>query len=147
VWKLATGQCVRKIEKAHTQGITCVNFSKDGSQVVSGSFDQLVRVFGLKTGKIIKEFRGHSSFINEVMFTPDGSRIVSIGSDGYAKVWDAKSSECLHSFRPNPKGSADLHPTPLHSLVMLVPAVLSFFFQKKNIFLKTIQPNREQTSL
>ena len=48
------------------QGVTCLSFSRDGTQVASGSFDTVGRVHGLKSGKALKELRGHTSYINEV---------------------------------------------------------------------------------
>lgn len=43
VWRLSTGRCLRRLGKAHTAGISCVAFTKEGSQVVTGSFDHSVR--------------------------------------------------------------------------------------------------------
>ena len=69
VWKISTGQCLRKFEKAHSKGITCLMFSKDNSQLVSSSFDTTIRAHGLKSGKTLKEFRGHTSYVNNVIST------------------------------------------------------------------------------
>src|SRR5277367_1721890 len=72
VWKIQTGQSLRRIDRAHAKGVTCLQFSKDNSQVLSASFDQIIRVHGLKSGKALKEFRGHSSYVNTAIFTLDG---------------------------------------------------------------------------
>lgn len=95
VWKIQTGAIVRKFAAAHSQGITSLCFSLDASQVLTSSFDGLVRLHGLRSGKTLREFRGHSSFVNSAMFSADMHRVVSCSSDGTVKIWDAKTAVCL----------------------------------------------------
>ena len=85
-WKLLTGQCLRRFERAHSKGVTSVQFSRDGGQLLSASYDQTVRVHGLKSGKTLKEFRGHTSFVNMAIFLPDSPQVLSASSDGSVKV-------------------------------------------------------------
>ncbi|KAI9261427.1 WD40-repeat-containing domain protein [Phascolomyces articulosus] len=100
VWKVQSGTCQRRLSPAHSQGVTSVCFNKDGSQVLSGSYDQTVKIHGLRSGKTLKEFRGHSSFVNSVLFSNDNTRVLSASSDGTVKVWDAKTTSCLHTITP-----------------------------------------------
>jgi len=59
-----------------------------------------VRLHGLKSGKMLKEFKGHSSFVNEATFTPDGHSVLSASSDGTVKVWSLKTTECVATYKP-----------------------------------------------
>jgi len=44
------------------------------------------RIHGLKSGKTLKEFRGHASFVNMAVFLPDTHNVISASSDGTVKV-------------------------------------------------------------
>jgi WD40 repeat-containing protein SMU1 len=96
--------------------------------VASGSFDHTVRVHGLKSGKTLKELRGHTSYVNSVTYTADGQRLVSCSSDGTVRVWDARSCECVTSFKPpqaQSLGEASVHcamPMPRNAEHLLVCA-------------------------
>lgn len=46
----------------------------------------LCRMHGLKSGKTLKEFRGHTSFVNDAIFTTDAHNVISASSDGTVKV-------------------------------------------------------------
>jgi len=43
VWNASDGSLVRKFNSAHSQGVTCICFNSDGSQILSGGFDNVVR--------------------------------------------------------------------------------------------------------
>jgi len=75
------------------------NPNRTQTQVLSSSFDGTVRVHGLKSGKMLKEFRGHTSYVNGAIFSTDGLQVISCSSDATVRVWDAKSCEQLHAFR------------------------------------------------
>ncbi|KAG2180325.1 hypothetical protein INT44_003327 [Umbelopsis vinacea] len=110
VWKVATGHCQRRFSPAHSQGVTSIAFNKDGTQVLSSSFDHSIKIHGLKSGKILKEFRGHTSFVNNITFSADMARVMSASSDGTVKVWDTKSTSCIATISPQaqvdvPKGA------------------------------------------
>lgn len=120
VWRIANGQCVRKIDKAHLKGITCVRFSRDASSLLSAGFDFTVRVHGLRSGKLLKEMRGHTSFVNDIQYSTDGLFVLSGSSDGTMRIWSSKSGECVHVVRPaviaNTASALDLTINSLHLL-------------------------------
>jgi len=98
VWQIKTGKCLRRFPKAHTQGITSCKFSRDGFKILTGSYDQTVRIHGLKSGKTLKIFRGHTSYVNDVVWVQNGAQIASCGADGSVRVWDSKTTELVHTF-------------------------------------------------
>ncbi|CAJ1430246.1 unnamed protein product [Effrenium voratum] len=102
VWRIVTGQCARRYEKAHNQGVTCITWSKDSTQLLTGSFDFTARVHGIKSGKTLKEFRGHKSYVNSASFSKDNSRVITGSSDSHVIVFDAKTSEILNTLTPPP---------------------------------------------
>ena len=61
-WRVSNGQCLRKIDNAHSKGITSIHFSADLSHILTSSFDFTIRIHGIKSGKLLKEFRGIIKF-------------------------------------------------------------------------------------
>jgi len=60
--------------KGHTAWVTSVAFSPDGAVIASGSCDDTVRTWDVKTGKTLKVFEGHTYNVKSVAFSPEGRR-------------------------------------------------------------------------
>ena len=87
------GSLVRKIDSIGMA--LCLNFSLDGKYILKSNQDGTLAVFGIKSGKLVKEFRGHKSFLNS--FTLVKNAVVSGSSDGSVKV-TLIASVLIHSF-------------------------------------------------
>jgi WD40 repeat-containing protein SMU1 len=62
---------------------------------------------GLKSGRTLKEFRGHTSFVNCAIFNPEQTMILSASSDGTVRIWDVKTSDCIRTIKMNPAGAVN----------------------------------------
>ncbi|ORX51566.1 WD40 repeat-containing protein SMU1-like protein [Hesseltinella vesiculosa] len=96
IWKLQSGLCKRRITPAHSQGVTCLTINAEDTEIASGSYDQLVKLHNLKTGKLVVELAGHTAVVNSVRYLGAG-RLLSGSSDGTIKVWGNESATCLHT--------------------------------------------------
>ena len=100
VWRVQTGSCVRTLTTAHLAGVTSLEFAKDATRLLTASFDKTVRLHGLRSGRALKEFKGHTSFVNRAVFSSDFSKALSCSADGTVRVWDVRSCECVSVIRP-----------------------------------------------
>jgi COMPASS component SWD3 len=59
-----------------------VNFNPSSNLIVSGSYDETVRIWDLKTGHCLRVLPAHSEPITAVHFNRDGTLIASSSYDG-----------------------------------------------------------------
>lgn len=81
--------------KGHSELVYSVAFSPDGKYLVTGSFDNTLKLWEVATGKEIKTFAGpggHKKMVLSVSFSPDGQMVASGGADNTLKVWDVPVS-------------------------------------------------------
>merc|ERR1711972_383444 len=93
--------------RAHSEGITYLCWSKDSTQILTASFDHTARAHGLKSGKTLKEYRGHTSYVNSATYSKDNSKVITASSDGHVNVFDAKTTEIINTITPPPPPNAN----------------------------------------
>ena len=77
--------------------VNSVAFSPDGQRIVSGSWDQTLKIWDANTGKELQTLKGHTWWVHSVAFSPDGQRIVSGSEDKTVKIWDANNGKELQT--------------------------------------------------
>jgi WD40 repeat protein/serine/threonine protein kinase len=81
---------------SHPEAITHVEFSPDGTRILSAGRDGTARVWDAATGNTLFDTPpAHVGPINHAAFSPDGRQIVTGGQDKTARVWNAFTGEAL----------------------------------------------------
>eukprot|EP01111_Echinosteliopsis_oligospora_P004829 TRINITY_DN1791_c0_g1_i1.p1 TRINITY_DN1791_c0_g1~~TRINITY_DN1791_c0_g1_i1.p1 ORF type:complete len:474 (-),score=94.41 TRINITY_DN1791_c0_g1_i1:15-1436(-) len=72
----------------HSEAVLTVNFSPDGSCLVTGSGDTTVRIWDINTETPRFTCKGHTNWVLVTSFSPNGKYIASGGMDGDVRIWD-----------------------------------------------------------
>jgi len=78
----------------HTQSVTCVAWSPDGTRLATGSLDKTVMTWDAK-GQQSFTFQGHTSPISGIAWSLDGVRLASASWDSTVSIWDSMSGRRL----------------------------------------------------
>ena len=100
LWNTAT-ECPRTLE-GHTGTVYSVALSADGSRVVSGSWDNTVRLWNTATGECLRTLEAHRSVLGgaERGRVSGGVRIW----DNTVRLWNTATGECLRTLEGTPRG-------------------------------------------
>lgn len=82
----------------HVNAVTCVDFSPNGKEFVSGSFDKTIRIWKIterRSRDVYYNKRMHN--INGVKYTNNGNFVVSGSDDGSLRVWKSEASKKLEA--------------------------------------------------
>lgn len=92
LWDLRSGELVSEPER-HSDAITAIAYSPDGSQLATASEDGSVRTWQADNGRSISIWSGAQSVINAVLYSKDGERIYSAGGDAKLVAWEPASDQ------------------------------------------------------
>ena len=85
----------------HTRSVESLAFLSDGMSVVSGSWDNTVRLWDTQTGGVVKTFRGHTDRVSHVSVSPDRTMIASGSWDYTIRLWGLRTGECCRVIGQN----------------------------------------------
>lgn len=94
VWNTETGEVLREVE--HGGSVSDVDFSEDGTRLVTGGREGLVKVWDTESWASTGTFRGHTDAVTDVEVSADG-RVASGGTVADVFVWDYNTFEITHS--------------------------------------------------
>ena len=86
----------KAVLSGHTNSVTSVTFSSDGTFLVSGGWDNTVKLWDVQTGGVVKTFHGHTTSVLSVSISGDCTMIASGSDDRTIRLWDIQTKECLH---------------------------------------------------
>ncbi|MBO6717568.1 MAG: WD40 repeat domain-containing protein [Rhizobiaceae bacterium] len=90
LWDATSGAEIAVL-RGHEGHIRSIEFSPDGSRVLTASNDNTARIWDAADGREIRTLTGHSDTVSRAVFSPDGNKVATSGFDGTARVWDANT--------------------------------------------------------
>jgi WD40 repeat protein len=78
----------------HIGWVTSLDFSLDGTSLVSGGVDATLKLWDVQTGGVVKTFHGHTQDVCSVSISSDCAMVVSGSSDCTLRLWDVQTGEC-----------------------------------------------------
>ena len=82
----------------HTEAVTALTVSNDGTLLASGTSTGEVVVWRMDSGKALRQFNfGNNSLVNCLEFTPDGSRLLAT-CGVHCREYGLRTSQCLREY-------------------------------------------------
>lgn len=88
--------CVRTLQ-GHSDWTRSLAISPDGQTLVSGSFDNTIKLWSLSEGELINTLSDHSKGVFSVAISPDGQIVASGSWDETIKLWRMDTGELIHT--------------------------------------------------
>ncbi|MEA5505123.1 WD40 repeat domain-containing protein [Halotia wernerae UHCC 0503] len=82
----------------HSHIIGSLAMSADAKLLVSGSWDQTIKIWHLETGELIRTLKGHTDRVYAIALSPDEQIIASGSADKTIKLWHVQTGELLATF-------------------------------------------------
>ncbi|KAI9334612.1 WD40-repeat-containing domain protein [Obelidium mucronatum] len=101
-----------KTYSGHQGNVKCAEFVGElGTHLISGSSDNMCRVWNTDSGACVAVLDGHDSCVWDVASNKAGTFATSGSGDGTVKLWDLAKLQCATTFKAS---SADIYSVAYH---------------------------------
>jgi WD40 repeat protein/tRNA A-37 threonylcarbamoyl transferase component Bud32 len=90
-WNYLKRVCRQVVLVGHTGQVVSVEYSPDGSRVVTAGWDGTARVWSPATGELLLTLKMEGEFVSSACFSSDGRVLITAGKDQVLRFWDAKT--------------------------------------------------------
>lgn len=87
------GEELRLVLRGHKGPIRSLCFNPDGTRLASGSADDSIRIWNLKTGEQESIFKGHSDWLSDLVWLPGQAGPISASLDGTVRIWSPRAEQ------------------------------------------------------
>ncbi len=135
------------IQKGHGDSISALAISPNGKFLVSGSEDFTLKIWNLKTGKLIRTLSEHYEPITAVHFASQGKTVVSRGVSGKVLLWDLKTGKTRYRLnqadkKKRLKDVSTASPPTRRNAKTAPGTILASYTWDGNILLRDLQTNK-----
>lgn len=81
--------------QGHSHSVRAIAAHAD--TLVSGSYDNTVRVWKISTGETVHVLQGHAQKVYSVVLDTERNRCISGSMDSFVKIWDLETGSCTHT--------------------------------------------------
>ena len=75
----------------------CVKFSPNSTLIASCSNDHSIKLWDIRSSKLLQHYNAHTDKINSIDFHKSGKFLISAGNDNLVKVWDLSEGHQLYT--------------------------------------------------
>jgi polyadenylation factor subunit 2 len=120
IWDWARHVEERVLEGApegHGWDVKCVAWHPRSSVVVSGSKDNLVKLWDPRSSKLLATLYGHKNTVTKVAWNDNGNWLLTASRDQLIKLYDIRAMKELHSFKGHHKEVTSIAWHPIYESV------------------------------
>jgi WD40 repeat protein len=104
--------------KGHRDAIYDAELSPDGKLLATCSYDRMIHLWDVASGKLVRSFAGHNGAVYDLAFSSDGAILASASADATVKIWNVATGERLDTLgQPEAEESAVAFAPDLSAIV------------------------------